>query len=283
MINHYIPSSLHEALEILSSRGCYILAGGTDLMVQKHRSSGLLPTFEKDILYISNLEELNYVKEDEKGVHIGASTKYRDLENNELVPQMLRDVIREIASPNIRNMATIVGNIANASPAGDSLVALYLLDTIIVLESKDGRREVPIEKFIKGVRKHDRKPHELITEIIIPQDYKKFTGYMWRKVGSRAAESITKVSFLGAYKIQDKKVADLRISFGSVGTTIIRSEKLEEKYIGLNIRELHAQIPSILQKYAGIINPITDQRSTKDYRKKVALNLLEAFLKSIKL
>lgn len=279
MINHFIPKNLSEALDILSNHDCYILAGGTDLMVQKHRSSGLLPTFEKDILYISNLEDLNYTKNDEKGIHIGATTKYRDILKSKYVPQMLKDVVSELASPNIRNMATLAGNIGNASPAGDTLVPLYLLDASLILSSKNGNRELLVKDFIKGVRKTDRQKDELITEILIPHnDYK----YKWVKVGSRAAESITKVSFLGAYKVEEGKIKDMRIAFGSVGVTVIRNHKIESELIGLKLSEINAQIPKILKKFAAIINPITDQRSTKDYRKKVAMNLLENFLENIK-
>ena len=279
MINHFIPKNLSEALDTLSNHDCYILAGGTDLMVQKHRSSGLLPTFEKDILYISNLEDLNYIKNDEKGIHIGATTKYRDILKNKYVPQMLKDVVSEVASPNIRNMATLAGNIGNASPAGDTLVPLYLLDASLVLSSKNGNRELLVKDFIKGVRKTDRQKDELITEILIPHnDYK----YKWVKVGSRAAESITKVSFLGAYKVEEGKIKDMRIAFGSVGVTVIRNHKIESELIGLKLSEIEAQIPKILKKFDAIINPITDQRSTKDYRKKVAMNLLENFLENIK-
>lgn len=279
MINHFIPNSLCEALDILSKHDCYIMAGGTDLMVQKHRSSGLLPTFEKDVLYISDLSELNYIKEDNEKVYIGATTKYRDIERSDIVPQMLKDVIKELASPNIRNMATLAGNIGNASPAGDSLVALYILDASVKLMSKSGERVLLVKDFIKGVRKKDIRCDELIVEIIIP---KLNIEYKWVKVGSRAAESISKLSFIGAYKLEKNKVADLRIAFGSVSITVVRNKDIENKYIGLEKEALIKQRATILADYDQIINPITDQRSTKDYRKKVCLNLLDNFIQNIK-
>lgn len=281
-INHFIPASLKEALEIISKHDCFILAGGTDLMVQKHKSKGLLPNFDKDVIYISNLEELNYEFIDENGdYHIGATVKYVQLENSELCPQMLKDIIHEIASPNIRNMATLAGNIGNASPAGDTLVGLYLLDAKIKLSSISGERILPINEFIKGVRKIDRRTDELINEIIIPNGYQKLS-YYWKKVGSRAAESISKLSFLGAYEIKDNKLLDLRLAFGSVSITVVRNKEIEKDYIGLEVPLSPSIIDSIVSKYYTIINPITDQRSNKDYRKKVAINLLTHFLTSIK-
>ena len=278
MINHYVPSSLQEALEILSNHECYIIAGGTDLMVQKHRSSTLLPVFDKDVLYVNDLEELNYIKKDEKGVHIGATTKYFEIEKSELVPQALKDVIKELASPNIRNMATLIGNIGNASPAGDTLVMLYVYDAYLVIQSLEQTRTIMIKDFITGVRKKNIKPNELITEVVIPyQDL----NYKWVKVGNRAAESISKVSFMGAFKLTNNKVKDLRIAFGSVSTTVVRNRDVENKYIGLSKAELVKKSDEILKDYATLISPINDQRSTKDYRQRVAMNILEKFIKDI--
>ena len=228
MINHFVPTSLKEALELLNKHDCYIMSGGTDLMVQKHVSAGLLPNFDKDVLYVMGLKELDYIKKDGNGnIRIGAATKYVEIENSPLVPEIYKTVIREIASPNIRNMATMTGNIGNASPAGDSLVPLVLNDASVVLSSINETREVLVRDFIYGVRKINRKPNEMITEIIIkPQEL----NYFWRKVGSRKAESITKVSFLGGYKIENNIIKDLRISFGSVAIKTVRNLELENKY-----------------------------------------------------
>lgn len=278
MINYYLPTSLHEALKLLNEHDCYIFAGGTDLMVQKHVSSGLLPNFDKDVLYVRELKELDYIKSDKDGnVHVGALTKYYQLEESPLISDIYKTVIREIASPNLRNMATIVGNVANASPAGDSIVPLVLNDAKVVLTSINGSREVKVQEFIFGVRKIDRKPNELITEIILPpQDL----VYSYRKVGSRKAESITKISFLGAYKLENNILKDFRIAFGSVSTKVVRSQDVENKYIGKSIVSL--DVDEIVKDYSPLVTPIDDQRSNKEYRHKVAMNLLKKFVKEIK-
>ena len=279
MVNHYIPSSLKEALKALNNHDCYIMAGGTDLMVVKHQKSGIVPNFDKDVCYISNLKELQYIYEDEQGVHIGAGTKFVDIENSMIVPDLLKQIIHELASPNIRNMATMAGNIANASPAGDSIVGLYLLDAKLELVNVNGSRLVPIEKFILGVRKISRKSNELIKEIFIPH-HDDLNTY-WRKVGSRAAESISKVTFAGGYQVEDGVVKDLRMAFGSISVTCIRDQKIEQKYIGMTVEELHNNIDNILNDMSKNITPITDQRSTKEYRYKVAMNILKDFLNVI--
>ena len=279
MVNHHIPSTLQEALKILDKHDCYIMAGGTDLMVVKHQRSGLVPNFDKDVCYIANLEELQYIFEDEKGVHIGAGTKFSDIEVNELVPEILKQIIHELASPNIRNMATMAGNIANASPAGDSIVGLYLLDAELELVNIHGSRMVPIKDFIFGVRKIHRNQNELIKEIFIPH-HDDLNTY-WRKVGSRAAESISKITFVGGYEVENGKVKDLRMAFGSVSITVVRERKIEEKYIGMSVEELHNHIEDIVKDMSKYVQPITDQRSTKEYRYKVAMNILKDFILTI--
>lgn len=279
MVNHHIPSTLQEALKILDKHDCYIMAGGTDLMVVKHQRSGLIPNFDKDVCYIANLEELQYIFEDEKGVHIGAGTKFSDIEVNELVPEILKQIIHELASPNIRNMATMAGNIANASPAGDSIVGLYLLDAELELVNIHGSRMVPIKDFIFGVRKIHRNQNELIKEIFIPH-HDDLNTY-WRKVGSRAAESISKITFAGGYEVENGKVKDLRMAFGSVSITVVRERKIEEKYIGMSVEELHNHVEDIVKDMSKFVQPITDQRSTKEYRYKVAMNILKDFILTI--
>ena len=278
MIQHFIPTNLNEALEILSKHNCFILAGGTDLMVQKHVSTGVLPHFEKDILYVMDLKELDYINLDsDKNVHIGASTRFIEIEESPLIPEIYKKVIREIASPNIRNMATMAGNIANASPAGDSIVPLVLNDADVVLASINGERTVSVNDFILGVRKIDRKPDEMIKEIVLkPQEL----NYFYKKVGSRKAESITKVSFLGAYRVEDGIIKDFRVAFGSVAIKVVRNTKVEKKYIGKSVKEL--KVNQVVQDYAKLIAPITDQRSNKEYRHKVAMNLLKKFLVDLK-
>ena len=280
MIQHFVPTTLKEALKILDERDCYIFAGGTDLMVQKHRSSGLVPNFDKDILYVMNIKELDYIKTDAEGnLRIGAMNRYCELLNSSLVPDIFKTVFNEIASPNIRNMATLVGNIGNASPAGDSLLPLNLFNARVVLSSVNGNREVLVEDFIQGVRKIDRKKNELITEVIVP---KCDLNFYYRKIGSRKAETITKVSLMGGYKLDGNKVKELRICFGSISTKVVRNHFIEEKYQGKSVNELRARIDDIINEYDHEIKPITDQRSTMEYRKKVAKNLLRDFLKTIK-
>lgn len=279
MVEKKIAYSKAEALEFLATHDAYIFAGGSDLMVQKKNIAGYVPLFDKDVLYISHIDELNKIYEDKDGVHIGATMTLDAIEKSPLCPSLLAKAIRELASVNIRHFATLPGNIANASPAGDTIVVDILLDAVVKLESKSGVRLVKAEDFVLGVRKIDRHPDEMITEIIFPKY--DTTGEMWFKVGSRRAESISKVMVAGYYKIEKDVITKFALCFGSVSIKAARSHEIEAKVVGLKRSELLAKEPEIAGEFAKIIAPIDDQRSNKEYRQKVAMNICHKFLKEV--
>ena len=279
MVNKYIPTSKQEALDILSKHECYIFAGGSDLMVVKKNIAGYLPKFDKDVLYISHIDELKGIYKDEKGVHIKSGTTMDEVENSPLVSTILKKAVSEVASVNIRHFATLVGNIANASPAGDTIVVDVLLDAVLKLESVSGERFVKAEDFVQGVRRIDRKPNELITEIIFPQlDY---NGEMWFKVGSRKADSISKVMVGGIYKISGKSLENFALVFGSVSIKPVRSHELENELKGMSLDDVKKNKERIVDEYARLIKPINDQRSTAEYRLTVAKNITRKFIEQI--
>ena len=275
----YIPSSLDDALEFLAKHDAYIVAGGTDMMVLKRNAAGLLPRFDKDVIYISNLKEIKRIYREGNKIHIGAGATLDEVYRDENTPKLLKEAIGEVASINIRHFGTLVGNIANASPAGDTIVVDYLLDAVLKLESKRGVRYVKAEDFVLGIRKIDRKPDELITEIIFEKDH--YTGRMWYKVGSRKADSISKVSVAGVYTIKENKITKFALAFGSVAITVRRSHELEKEIEGLTVEELKARKDEFVEKYSQIISPIDDQRSNKEYRLMVAKNITAKFIDKV--
>ncbi|KFZ26797.1 MAG: Nicotinate dehydrogenase FAD-subunit [Candidatus Izimaplasma bacterium HR2] len=279
MVKNVIPVSYSEALDLLNERPFKIIAGGTDLMVQRRSWAQTPPKFSEDVLYIFNLEELKYIKEVDGYIVIGSTTPVEDVLKNKLTPNLLKAAISIMASPALRNMATIAGNIGNASPAGDTLPILYTLDAIIVLESIEGIRELPIKDVITGPGKHIIKQNEIIKELKLPISV--FTNSAFEKVGGRKADAISKVSFTGAVNIKDNKVLDFRIAFGAVSATILRRKDLEEKYVGLTKDELIGKVDEIVADYDPFVRPIDDQRSNKEYRKTVALNLLRNFIETL--
>ena len=277
MVKVFMPQSLKEALRIRKEEKAIPFAGGTDLMVKRGRLRGLAPYFEKPVLFLHKVKELTGVKFEEGRVRIGALSTLSEILENRDIPLILKYAIAEIASPAVRNLATIGGNICNASPAGDTLPPLYVMNARVVLSSFTSEREIKIMDFIKGPGSTDLKEEELLKEIIIPVEF--FNIVFYRKVGTRKANSLSKVSFAGVARLDDGIIKDIRISFGAVAPTPLRAPEIEEEIIGKNKGKIIAKIPDILEKYARIIRPIDDQRSTARYRKTISLKILEYFLK----
>jgi CO/xanthine dehydrogenase FAD-binding subunit len=278
MVDHYIPKTLEEALELLSNHNALIIAGGTDIMVQKRSWNNLPPKINSSV-NIRNLPELNYITLEKEVLCIGATTTLNTIYHHENVPLLLKQAISVIASPAIRNMATIAGNIGNASPAGDTLPVLYLLEAIIVLKNKYRIRELPINEVIIGPRKTVIQNDEIITEIKIPLT--EFTKCSFDKIGGRKADAISKISLASLIRIEQNIVKDIRFAFGAVGPKVIRDKKIEETLIGLDVHALKKMKKEISSMYRTIVTPIDDQRSTKEYRKHVAGNLIDDFINHI--
>ena len=280
MVNAFYPKTLKEALEARKKTAgkSLIICGGSDVMVV-HKTA-------ENVIFINQIEEIQKVEVNAGLLKIGAAAVYSDLLKNDLIPSILKEAVSQIASPAIRNVGTIAGNICNASPAGDTLPVLYALNARVEISSLDdsGRvisRLLPLQDFILGVRKIDLHDDELVSGILIEE--KDFSGYStyYQKVGARQSEAISKVSFAALAKAEAGKISDVKIAFGSVGITVVRFPDLEKEIIGLTCGDLKNKISEIAEKYMEGINPIDDQRSTAVYRKTVCKNLLVDFLEGI--
>ncbi len=278
MVNSVFPESLIDALTVRKDKkdASVLVMGGSDIMVT-HKTA-------ETMIYLSNLLELKEVSENGEILRIGAGCSYAELINDERIPDILRETMRERASPAIRNVGTVAGNVCNASPAGDTLPVLYAMDAAIIASSisDDGTvtdRKIPVSEFILGVRKIDLRPEEIVTAIEIPcASYKGMTKLSRTKVGARKAEAISKLSFAGICKIDGDVIKDIRIAFGSVGITVLRKKDIEQKIVGLSLKGLAEKKDEIISLYDSVLHPISDQRSTEEYRKTVCLNLLNDFL-----
>ncbi len=272
----YRPQDLQQALKIREETGAIPIAGGTDLMVKQRRWSGVAPFFELPLLFIGHLEELKGVECTKNHIKIASACTLTSLLGNESVPQFMRTAIIEIGSPAIRNMATIGGNICNASPAGDTLPILYALDASLVLENSKGKRSLSIEHFIEAPGRTALKENELLTLIILPLN--SFNVILYKKVGPRRANSLSKLSFFGLAKTERGRVEQISVSFGAVAPTVLRSREIENKLKGKTGKDIEKMIPEIIKLYSCLISPIDDQRSNAHYRRETSLKLLEYFL-----
>ncbi len=279
MVEAFRPQNLIEALYILSENECTIIAGGTDLMVQRARGFALKPDFVFPLLFIEHLSELKQIYNNSNEIHIGACVILTDIMQNEIIPEIFKEMIGKMASPPTRNMATIGGNLCNASPAGDTLPYLYAVNAKAILQNANGVRTVPIEEFITGVKKTCLQKNEILTDIIIPD--KKFDVNIYKRLGQRKGMSLTKVSLLGLADISKNRIRDIRIALGSIAPTIVRSSDIERKMINKSLDEIKQISYEISNQYDKLIKPIDDARSTAKYRKKVSLNLIKHFLENL--
>ncbi|WP_223595653.1 FAD binding domain-containing protein [Neobacillus bataviensis] len=279
-ITAYRFDRLDQTLSQLNQEDCAIIAGGTDVMVLHKSRRGIPPKIPKPIVFIDHLSELKQVYHLYKDLHIGACCTYSELLDHPLIPAALKNAIKSIAAPAIRNRGTLGGNICNASPAGDTLPLLYVYNAKLKLRSVNGDRIVAINDFIKGPRRVQRDPNEIVTEIILPSVLEEDAHVFFEKVGNRNADAIAKVGFAGYIRINDDRIEDVRFAFGAVGPTMVRSLNIEKKLVGKTIPLADSEIAQVVADFDKIIRPIDDQRSTAVYRKTVALNLLRYFLSS---
>jgi CO/xanthine dehydrogenase FAD-binding subunit len=277
-ITVYRFDRLDQTLTQLNKENCLIIAGGTDVMVLHKSRRGVPPKIPKPIVFIDHLSELKRIYQNHKDLHIGACCTYSDLLEAPFIPIPLKNAIKTIAAPAIRNRGTLGGNICNASPAGDTLPLLYVYNAKLLLRSVHGDRLVAISDFIQGPRRVQRHHNEMLVEIILPSVLEEGSHVVFEKVGNRNADAIAKVSFAGYIRINGVRIEDVRFAFGAVGPTMVRSIDIEKKLVGLTIPLADTDIAQIVAAFDKIIKPIDDQRSTALYRKTVALNLLRYFL-----
>ena len=259
------PRTVDEALAMLRDDGPLVpLAGCTDVYVALE--FGTLPA--RRFIDISRLRELRGIEAVDGGLRLGAGTTYTDLARSPLIAErlpMLAAASREVGGVQIQNRGTLGGNVANASPAGDSLPVLAAVDAVVMIRSADGERRVPFTDFHTGYRASVLRPDELIVSFEIPA----VEGEQWfRKVGTRAAQAISKVVMAAV------KAPRPRIAIGSVAPTVVRARRTEDALAnGASIHEAQ-------RVFAEEINPIDDIRSTADYRRRVAVNLLRRWWSS---
>ncbi len=274
------PKSLQSALELMAdekTRG-QPLAGGTDLMVQWE--SGVIPIPDRAIS-VKNIPELREIRENGSNVIIGGSVTHMELRQSPIVRRWLPSLAEAAATIGgfqIQIMGTIAGNVANASPAADLAPSLLITDGTVLLASVEGEREVKLTELWTGYRKIDRRPEELIVSFNLPKlldDY--FES--WRKLGPRKAQAISKVMGSSRGRISNGVVESFKVALGSVAPTAIRFFELEQWITGKPYSKETLQEAE--QRSAALINPISDIRSTAEYRKWVSGKLVRCFLENL--
>jgi CO/xanthine dehydrogenase FAD-binding subunit len=273
------PGDLTEALAFLSHEpGVWKpFAGGTDLMVLFE--AGKLS--HRKFVNIWNLPELRGIEITTEHIALGALTTYSEVQANETLQEefpMLCQAASETGGLAIQNRGTLGGNIANASPAGDSPPALLVYDAELELVSARGSRFVPYHGFHTGYKQMLMRSDELIKSIRLPRE-SSLRRHYYRKVGTRKAQAISKICFAGVAQMDGDRIKDVRIALGSVAPVVVRCQKTED--VLRNQKVDATTVSAARAELAHEISPIDDIRSTANYRLQVALNVLEDFLMTL--
>jgi xanthine dehydrogenase small subunit len=220
------PRTLDEAFQAREAHPDWtVVAGGTDLMVgviHRPAPAGVIDVF--------NLPGLRGISETgEQGIRIGAGTTYADLLRSEVVRDrlpLLHECAREVGAVQIQERGTLGGNVATSSPVGDTLPALLALNAVVELGSSQGTRHVPYAEYCTGYRQTQLLPHELIVALVFPAPPAGLVQF-WRKVGTRKAQSISKVMVAASALVTDGALSRVRLAMGAVAATPIRLTKTE--------------------------------------------------------
>jgi CO/xanthine dehydrogenase FAD-binding subunit len=276
MVAAFRPRTLDEALGIRESRRTTLFAGGSDLMVRHRSWSGVPPTLPAPALMIGHLEELRGIGIEGDRLSIGACSTLAGIIDHPAVPECVRLPLSRMASPSIRAIATMGGNIANASPAGDTLPMLYCLDARFTLQSRSRTEIVSVADFITGPGSTILRDDQILTRIHIPlMDY---THLLFDKVAGRRANAISKLSLYAVARVDDSCVEEVRMAFGAMAPTVVRSREAEALLTMAPTLRVSGLVERVKGCYAPLITPRDDQRSTREYRLDVAFGLLERFL-----
>lgn len=264
-----IPSTLNAALETLAQHvfePARLIAGGTDVMVEIEHGAPAPTT----LIDISRLPDLDQIRLSRGRIHIGPLVTHNQAVAHPLIRQhapLLRQACWEVGAPQIRNRGTLAGNLATASPANDTIPALWVLGADVTLASVRGRRTLPLAQFFRGVRRTAMAADEMIVDISFPTPPPTARG-IFIKAGLRRAQAISLVNIAVLLDMQGDRVQDARIVFGSVAPTIVRAPAAEATLSG------HTLTPELIeqacQRIQEAISPIDDVRASAAYRRHLA-------------
>lgn len=277
------PARLEDGLEVLAkdSNQWLPIAGGTDVMVQY--AAGTLAG--RKLLNIWNLPELRQITVSCGELQVGAGLTYTDLRSNQIIAREF-PLVAQAASWTggiaNQNRGTLGGNIVNASPAADSLPALLVYEADLILVSLRGERRLAYRDFHTGYKQMNLRGDELIRAVCLPRRFSGYISYA-RKVGARTAQAISKVCVAALGRVAAAEngttLEDVRIALGSVAPVPIRLTQTERVLNGKALDP--AQMELAGRTAASEIRPISDVRSTAEYRAAVVRNLIREFLRML--
>lgn len=270
------PSTVQEALDAYWRRSEALpLAGGTDFMVAWNAGS----ENGRVVLDLGAIASWKRVRERRGGLRVGALATHRALQEHPVVSRrfpLLVAACATVGGVQIQSRGTLGGNIANASPAGDTFPPLAVYDATVRIVSANGKRTIPLVDVFAGVKKTVLTRGELIESVDVPFP-RKPTRQMFRKVGTRAASAISKTVASGLlWTRRDGTIRELRFALGSMAPTVRRLRAVEAFVAGKKpTRQVVDEAVALLEED---VSPIDDLRSTRFYRLEVSKNLLRSFI-----
>ena len=270
------PRHLFEAYERLAAGPTRPIAGGTDIMVAITGELGPIP---ERMLDLSRIDALRGIALESNGLVLGARTTYTEIRRSALCREHLPALVEAaatIGAAQIQNRGTLGGNIANASPAGDTLPILLAADAVILVGGQRGEREIAAKDYFVAYRKTALAPDELILQVRFPLPQGREVRF--RKVGTRRAQAISKVVMALAWRdLGAQGWVDVRVALGSVAATPVRAAATERALEGARPTPEVADLAA--ETLAGELQPIDDVRSTADYRRAVSARILHRLLR----
>jgi CO/xanthine dehydrogenase FAD-binding subunit len=266
-MKYLAPGSVEEAVGILRQKGpaACVLAGGTDVMVRIRR--GVMPELQQTLVSVHRIAEMHGCRRHGDEIVVGAATTAADLIRDPVVSEhvpILAHVADRLASAQVRNAATIGGNLANASPAGDLIIPLLLLDAELDLASAEEVRTVPVDTFFTAPGESVMRSDELLTEIRfdLPPPERVFR---FQKAGTRPAMECSVVTVGVAFTPREGMLDDVRVAFGSSAPTPLRGRASEAILEGASLTpEL---IEQVVRAAENEVSPISDVRGSDCYRR----------------
>jgi xanthine dehydrogenase FAD-binding subunit len=236
----------------------------------------VLPGFAAPVLLLDRCGELKTLSLQDGVLDVGSMVSLAALAESPLVHPVLKDIVLSMGGPGIRNAATLGGNLCNASPAGDTLPFLYAFGASVRLASARAERTLPVEEFVTGPGTTRLGRDELVRGIRIPAWAPRVA--FWRKVGTRRANALTKVSVAGFADIENGRLRRVRIAAGAVAPTVRRLTAVEQLLEAARSGNDATRLLRQVREAAGAaVKPIDDQRSSAAYRREVAANLVQEF------
>jgi len=271
---YHAPTTVEEALFLLSTLDqAKLFAGGTD-MVPLLREAACRPSHLVDL---NNVSELNYIREDSGYICIGATATHTQVAASPLAAEApaLVDSISQIGSPQVRNRATITGNLCNASPAADSAPPLLVHEAEVTIRSLEDTRIIPLDDLFAGPKLNSLEPDELVTEIRfhVPPDG---SASSFKRIGRRKAFTLSVVSAAAYVEMDGGEAKEARLAFGSVAETPLRTPDVEAMLQGKTLTE--KLLEEAAEAVKSSVAPITDVRGTAEYRRDMCGVLLKRAL-----